>query len=290
VPVLIAPGNHDHYDPRGFWAERALPRNVFVFRTAALSCCVLESLGVAVYGYAFTGDAQDAVDIGHGEGLREGYVNILLAHADTTSPISAYAPLSAGQLERGGYTYAALGHIHKPPEPKYYGKTLAAYCGFFAGRGFDEAGAGRALLVDVEGDTVKLSALESNAPQFLRLALDCTGAESAEQVRVRVRDLLRERALPADTALRLTLEGEVGLSCHIDTAPILRLGEELALFEVLDETSPLLDAAALEMAPSLQGAYYRALLPRLQSEDAATRALAKEALRVGLAALAGREV
>ena len=63
-----------------------------------------------------------------------------------------------------------------------------------------------------------------------------------------------------------------------------------SLFEVQDRTLPLYDAAYLEKAPTVQGAFYRALLPRLESRDAEERALAGEALRLGLSALAGREV
>ena len=48
----------------------------------------------------------------------------------------------------------------------------------------------------------------------------CASRHGAEQVRVRVRDLLRERALPADTALRLTLEGEVVFLSITDRTPI----------------------------------------------------------------------
>jgi DNA repair exonuclease SbcCD nuclease subunit len=290
VPVVIAPGNHDYYDPSGFWAAASLPKNVHVFERAELSCFPFDSLGVAVYGYAFCAETQDAVDIGRGVGMREEYVNILLAHADTTSPLSAYAPLSAGQLERCGYRYAALGHIHNPPQPRRYGETLVAYSGFFAGRGFDEIGAGHATLVEIDGRDVKLTEIESEAARFELVSLDCTGAENAEQVRTRVRDFLQEHPFAEDTALRILLQGEVGLGCHIDVAAVKRLGEGLALFEVVDATAPLLDAAALEKAPTLQGAFYRALLPRLQSENAEVRALAKEALRTGLAALAGREV
>lgn len=290
VPVVIAPGNHDYYDARGFWAPANLPKNVYVFDRAELSCFPFDGLGVAVYGYAFLAETQGAVAIGYGSNLREEYVNVLLAHADITSPISAYAPLSAGQLERSGYTYAALGHVHRPTEPQRFGNTLAAYSGFLAGRGFDETGAGHALLVEVEEGKVRTSVIESDAPRFERAEIDCTGDENAELIRTRVRDFVENAHLKPDTALRLTLTGDVGLGCHVDAAALARLGESLALFEVEDKTVPLLDAAALEKAPTLQGAFYRALLPRLQSEDAAVRALAVEAFRAGLAALAGREV
>ena len=96
--------------------------------------------------------------------------------------------------------------------------------------------------------------------------------------------------MPPETALRVVLEGDVGLDCHVDTAALTYHGNGFALFEVVDHTLPLYDAAYLEKAPTLQGAYYRTLLPKLNHEDAKVRETAAAALRLGLSALAGREV
>ncbi len=290
VPVVIAPGNHDYYIQGGFWDAPARPKNVSVFTSPTLSAFDFPAWGVTVYGYAFVGEGADAVDIGHAQNLRKDRVNLLLAHADLTSPLSAYAPLCAAQLEQSGYAYAALGHIHKPMPVKKYGATTAAYSGFFAGRGFDELGAGQARLVEIEGETVREYVLKSEADTFERRVLDCTGASNGEEIRRAVSAYLQTERFPTRTALRLVLEGDVGVNCCADTAQLAVLGTELALFEVQDRTLPLYDAAYLEKAPTVQGAFYRALLPRLQSKDAEERALAGEALRLGLCALAGREV
>lgn len=290
VPVVIAPGNHDYYTAGGFWDAPTRPQNVAVFTTSSLSAFDFPAWGVTVYGYAFVGESADAVDIGHAQNLRTGRVNLLLAHADITSPISAYAPLSAAQLEQSGYHYAALGHIHKPVPLKKYGATVAAYSGFFAGRGFDELGAGQARFVEIEGETVREYVLKSEADTFERRVLDCTGATSGEEIRRAVIAYLESEQLSPRTALRLVLEGDVGVECRADVAQISHAGRDLALFEVQDRTLPLYDAAYLEKSLTVQGAFYRALLPRLQSKDAEERALAGEALRLGLSALAGREV
>ena len=290
VPVVVAPGNHDYYKAGGVWDSPLCPQNLLVFKASALSAFDFPALGATVYGYAFLRESADAPDVGRATQLREGCVNLLLAHADLTSPLSAYAPLSAAQLEQSGYHYAALGHIHKPTPVKKYGVTTVAYSGFFAGRGFDEAGAGQARFVEIEGKTVRESTLESGADTFEIRALDCTGAANAEDLRRAVIAYLEKERFSPRTALRLLLEGDVGLDCRADLAGLARAGEGLALFEVQDRTLPLYDAAYLEKAPTVQGAFYRALLPRLQSAVAEERELAAEALRLGLSALAGREV
>jgi len=290
VPVLIAPGNHDYYVAGGLWDSPARPQNVTVFTSPTLSAFDFAAWGVTVYGYAFLGESADAPDIGRAQNLREGRINLLLAHADLTSPLSPYAPISTAQLQHAGYHYAALGHIHKPLPVKKYGFTTTAYSGFFAGRGFDEVGPGGARLVEIEGRTVRENLLESGADSFELRALDCTGAAHGEDIRRAVIAYLEKEKFPPNTALRLLLEGDVGAECRADEAQLARLGEGLALFEVQDRTLPLYDAAYLEKAPTVQGAFYRALLPRLQSKSAEERELAAEALRLGLSALAGREV
>ncbi len=290
VPVVIAPGNHDYYEAGGLWDTPLRPQNVTVFTSPTLSAFDFGAWGVTVYGYAFLHESADAPDIGRAQNLREGRINLLLAHADLTSPLSPYAPISAVQLEHAGYHYAALGHIHKHVPVKKYGFTTVAYSGFFAGRGFDEVGAGGARLVEIEGRTVRESLLESSADTFELRVLDCTGAAHGEDLRRAVIDYLERENFSPHTALRLVLEGDVGADCRADTAQLAHLGGQLALFEVQDRTLPLYDAAYLEAAPTVQGAFYRALLPRLQSKSPEERELAAEALRLGLSALAGREV
>ena len=55
------------------------------------------------------------------------------------------------------------------------------------------------------------------------------------------------------------------------------------------QTLPALSDAALAGDVSLRGAFYRALVPLLQSGDKRVRRTAAKALRAGLAALDGRE-
>lgn len=291
VPVLITPGNHDFYREGGVWTGDNIPENVYIFSKQMLERIDFAALNLSVFGYAFTGEAMPAPDFGvatqHADPDR---ISILLAHGDLTSPLSRYAPISPAQFEASPFAYAALGHIHNPAEPRRFGSTLVAYSGFFAGHGFDELGVGGALLVDIEGTHVGIHQIESTADRFERLSLDLTGAYSGEEVRTRVAAYLAECDLPDETALRLSLTGTVGLACTPDTVALTALGSRFALFEVSDETLPILDAAYLEKDPSMRGAFYRAMLPRLSAADPETRATAAEALRLGFAALSGKEI
>ena len=290
VPVIVAPGNHDPWVAGGAWAGEALPQNLYVFHTDRLSRFDFPHLGAAIYGYAFTAEGMPSPDVGSGEALLPDRTCVLLCHADLLSPLSPYAPLSGEQLARSGFQYAALGHVHNAPAPVRYGGTVAAYSGFFAGRGFDEVGAGRALLVELEGSHVSLHPIDSTADRFETVELDCEGAVDNEEIYTRLRGYLQNSGFSPETALRVMLAGRVGLACRVDTARLASLGGELALLELRDGTLPIPDGDFLQKDPTLRGAFYRALLPRLNSADGEERALAAEALRLGLAALSGGEV
>ena len=290
VPVVVAPGNHDFFVKDGVWAREPLPKNLYVFRDGGLCYFDFPALGAAVYGYAFTGERGSAPDLGRATDLPPDRISLLLAHGDLTSPLSPYAPIGAGQLERCGFAYAALGHIHNPQPPCRYGDTTAAYSGFFAGRGFDELGAGRALLVEIEGTRVGVTALSSEADRFELLTVDATGAETGAEITAAVREAVSAACFSVPTAVRVRLVGEVGLSCVAEQSTLAPLAENFLCFEIRDETLPVFDAAYLENDPTLRGAFYRAMLPRLTEAEGEARAVAAQALRMGLAALSGREV
>ena len=60
--------------------------------------------------------------------------------------------------------------------------------------------------------------------------------------------------------------------------------------ELYDETLPLFDAERLKNDMTIIGAFYRALEPKLMSDDKNERKKASLALRYGLAALCGRDI
>ena len=290
LPTVIAPGNHDYFLRGGIYDSGKIPENVFIFREEALTARRFPTLGVTVYGYAFRQDTHEAPTLPAKEELRGDTVNILLAHGVLGTPASPYAPITGAALSRAGFDYAALGHVHLPQAPCRFGNTVAAYPGFFAGRGFDETGAGHANLVTVDGARIEILPLTSTAYQFHILDIDCTGAANGEDVRRLVAAALGTASLPKKSAVRAMLSGEVGADCLISAHALTRLGAEFSLFEIKDNTAPLFDRARLLCEPSLRGAFYRAMQKHLENDDADARAIATEALRLGLAALAGKEV
>jgi hypothetical protein len=60
--------------------------------------------------------------------------------------------------------------------------------------------------------------------------------------------------------------------------------------EIIDDTMPAIDGEYLARDTTLRGELYRTLLPKLSSEDGNERKLAARALRIGLAAIDGKNI
>lgn len=290
LPAVITPGNHDYYREGGFWDAATPPSNVALFCEERPQTVQFPALSLSVTGFAFRAENAPAPDLGTAADRDPDMTNVLLCHTDIYAAMSPYAPLTRRQIEGARFDAALFGHVHNPQPPCRIGGTVTAYCGFFAGRGFDELGPGHVNLIDISKNDIRITPVETAADRFVEASLDLTGATDGEDLRRRVAAYADEKNYPAGTALRLTLTGAVSPDCAANGASIERIFASLDLFEWRDETLPVLDAAYLEKEISPKGAFYRAMKKRLDTADPAEKAVAAEALRIGFAALAGREV
>lgn len=293
-PVIISPGNHDPYERGSFYLCAELPANVRVFGEEKAEKIDLDPLGVSVYGYAFKG-------INHRENPLEGVycdperINILCAHTEVGSPLSPYAPMSYGDIEGAGFSYAALGHIHKAP-PIYRSPVLtAAYCGFAEGRGFDEIGQGSALSVTLfetgEKGDIKIEKLCFSDYSYELLPINVSGLTEDKELEARILKELGEKGYGEKNAVRITFEGvtDCGFVPNLSYLS-LKCASSVDLLEIKDNSIPLSDEAELMRDMTIRGEFYRVLKDKLFSSDISERNKASLALRIGLAALEGREL
>ncbi|HHX53511.1 MAG TPA: DNA repair exonuclease [Clostridiales bacterium] len=294
----VSPGNHDPYSQNSFWKRAKLPQNAHVFssdRLTKFSMLSAEGEKLSVYGYAFTSSTLDRSPFAAQTPKDPGIINIVCAHADIYNPLAKNAFITPAEIAKTGFDYIALGHIHNPPPPaeqvQRAGTTHYAYSGALAGRGFDECGERGGLLLEMKKIDSELSLSYSfislSEYIFLNLAADVTGAADINDVLAKISPLSVSVRNPQKTALRLTLTGDTAPGCRIGGNSIAETFGPLFSFELQDFTAPLFDADALRNDKTIRGAFFRALLPKLESDDLKTRAAAREALEYGLRALAG---
>lgn len=289
---VIAPGNHDPYTRGSIYASGKLPKNVCVFRSEGLSRFVFDDINTAVYGWAFNAQSLAASPLAGKVADDDGRLHLICGHCDLTSPISRYCPVTVGDVRDFGAHYAGFSHIHKTPEVHKDGKTLWSYSGFVEGRSFDECGYGGFNLIEAEtcGDfTVTVKRKNVARRRYEWDELDVGGCTDLAGIAARIDAHIREKKYGEDTLLRMTLTGAVSPEAE---SPVRLESAVRGLFslEIDDRTSPTFDAGVLENDMTIRGELYRELLPLLQSGSAKERATAAAALKLGLAALEGRNI
>ena len=297
-PVFIAPGNHDPASPNSVWKRVTFPANVHVFTEPTVGAVDLtdevgEDLGVTVYGYAFNAPDMETSPVA---GLTVGdrrRINLLCCHCDMTAPKSTDCPVTAAQLDRFGADYAALGHIHNPTAPGHDNRWC--YSGCLEPRAFDELGPKGAIIVEIEKNSGKASAVNLKKIRFskrryYKSELDLTGCETMRDAEDAVRAHIRGNGWGEDTLLSLRLTGFVSPALVIDTEALEDADTGLYLLRVEDCTRPDVDLTALDKDPGVRGAVYRQLKPSLASDDPRTREVGLCALRYALSAISGDSV
>lgn len=288
-PIVISPGNHDSVSSAGVWRRGVFPDNVYIFTEDSLDYFDFPDLNTRVWGWAFTSKFMDSCPL-TGKSVRDAAgdmkYNVLCAHGDLTSSTGSSCPMRLSEIESFGADYAALGHVHNPA---VYTDRVA-YCGCLEGRSFDETGHKGALLVTLDGETIKAEKIRFSKRRYENDELRVVGAASNGELREMITRHVTEKHYGDDTILRLTLRGEVDPSFTVNKLFLESDVPRVFSLKIEDKTSPMLDADALRRDPTVRGEFYRLLEKDLLSEDEKTRSTAAAALRAGLSALAGEAV
>lgn len=285
---FITPGNHDPYIDSSPYMLVSFPENVHIFTEEKLSFYEIPGKNVRIYGSAYREKTKGKCDLSPILPLDESKVNILMHHGDIDVPLSQYCSISREDIERGGFDYVAMGHIHKGSEILSVGKTKYAYCGCIEGRDFGECGYKGAIVGDIEKGNINLSHVRFCAKRYEEVFFDVTGYDDFTHCLQGICE--KCASFGEDTLLRVTLSGLV--SEHFTpSADILRTHiTKPCYIEIKDKTLALLNGKNLKSDKTLAGEFYRALEEKLESEDENTRENASLALKYGLRAIYGLDL
>ncbi len=289
---VIAPGNHDPFVRGSFYASKKLPANVCVFHSEGLGRFVFEELNTEVYGWAFCGSALHESPLAGRRADDNGRLKLVCGHCDMASAISNYCPVTKEDVLHFGAHYNAFSHIHKTPELFCEGGVAWSYSGFVEGRSFDECGKGGIYYIEAEtGGDFKLEIKRKNIARrhYEWKKLDVSGAASIGDIAEHIDALIKAEKYTDETLLRVTLEGAI--APEMDNLKRLESAVRgIFMLEIDDLTTPTFDGGVLERDMTMRGELYRELLPDLSSGTREERAVAAAALKMGLAALEGRNI
>ncbi|MDF1609424.1 DNA repair exonuclease [Hoeflea sp. YIM 152468] len=217
IRTFIIRGNHDALSRVS--KELVLPDLVKLFGGRPDHVLIDRAPGekpVAIHGLSFANPAApdsllpkyrpavpDAINIG--------MMHTSLGGAPGHDP---YAPCSPSDLQATGYTYWALGHIHK--RTVLSGPTTIVMPGMPQGRDINEDGPKSVTLVTIDDHgTVNLEERHTALAEFTRVTIDATGLTQWNQLAERISSALtssRSGSAAAELVVRLGVSGETSLA------------------------------------------------------------------------------
>ncbi|WOS63954.1 metallophosphoesterase family protein [Sinorhizobium fredii] len=220
IRTFIIRGNHDAQSQ--VTRELTLPPSVHVFpgRGKPVLAKTLENgRAVHVHGMSFADPHAPESLLPHFHPPVADAINIGMLHTSVAGSAGhdPYAPCSVADLERHGYDYWALGHVHQ--RQVHSVKPSIVMPGMPQGRDINESGVKGITLVTIDDEgQVALEERPVGAAVFERVSIDLTGtAEWHDMLEASRRHLaLLRKGLPeADLILRITLTGTTPLSWRL---------------------------------------------------------------------------
>lgn len=147
--VVIITGNHDYHGDNSPYKKVEWSSNVYIFKEDVFRSVYIKELNIEIYGMSWVKNEYRAFPERSFNNIKlnKTRYNILMAHGEVTNQ-SLYLPIDLRMIEKKGFNYIALGHIHKP------GLTPGgvAYCGSPVPLNFGETGERGFIISQVETD------------------------------------------------------------------------------------------------------------------------------------------
>lgn len=271
--VLIA-GNHDHLASNSYYRTFSWNENVYPLFESEMEYLYFEDLDTAVYGLSYEKREIREPKYDHVRALRKAGTEILLAHGGDEKHI----PIRRAALERSGFDYIALGHIHKPQEV-IPGKAI--YAGALEPIDKNDTGAHGFVRGTIDYAKVRTEFVPMATREYLHLPLSMDEEMTLGEVRAWMRELIQEHG--RENMYQFILKGYRSAELEIDPEQLKIAGN---ILEVVDETRVSYDMKKLrrEHADDLVG-HFIAMF-----DGCETGSIEEQALYEGVQALMEREV
>ncbi len=266
--ALIA-GNHDCVYEGSAWQSFEFAKNVAFLSGRSCECIRFPGLGCEIYGFSY--DRREIFEARYDtiRPEKNDYFHILLAHGGDASHI----PIHSSSLEKSGFDYVALGHIHKP---SVLIPDMALYPGALSPIDAGDEGPHGYVVGQTHGRSVRTKFIRKAAREYVTLPLEMEEGDTLMSLRDKAAEAIRERG--QENIYRLLIRGQRDPGIQIDAGLFLKLGMVL---DVSDETMPALHMEELKerCRGQLIGRYIESF------EDSGGSFVENRALQYGLEAL-----
>lgn len=270
--IFITPGNHDPFLKNSFYSKYKWNNNVHIFGP---NISVVSDEYVNVYGYGFNDFYYTNPEIENFELNDKNKVNILITHGTlngTNNTERQYNAIQRSNLERIGFDYVALGHIHKTNYTKtehiiYPGSTMSI--------GFDEEGKHGMVVGYIDKEGLQTEFIPLDETEFKVLEIDVGEFISFDELL----EHLNSMYLNEQNFYEIYLTGR--RSFELDLYNLKKMVARANIIKYKNLTKMSYDIEKISNDTTLKGLFVKEIFERMNSGEYDKETL-ENALEIGL--------
>lgn len=227
--VVFIAGNHDYLKQDSYYHTFKWNPNVYPLLNGHMGCVEFDDLQTAVYGFSYLQKEilEPRYDRMYAPGKQ--YYEILLAHGGDEKHI----PIKKDILNQLGYTYIAMGHIHKP---QVVLEDKAVYAGALEPIDKNDIGKHGYVRGEITKQGVKTAFVSCAKRDYIHCVIRVNETTTNGALRDKVRECMQQYGL--EHIYKFVLRGARDLDFVFEVESIRNLGN---IIEIVDETSPALE-------------------------------------------------
>ena len=256
--IFIAPGNHDPYLKNSFYSKYNWNENVHIFGP---NISKIEYDDINIYGYGFNDFYYTNSEIENFELEDKNKVNILITHGTLNGSNNIekqYNAISKSILEKIGFDYVALGHIHKN---NYNEEKNIIYPGSTISMGFDELGAHGMIVGDISKNELDLQFVSLDESEFKIINVDITEMISSDELIENINNL----QIDENDYYEIYLIGK--RKFEIDKYALKKMITNQRIIKLKNLTKRDYDIQKIVDENTLKGLFVKEILDRMKNED-----------------------
>lgn len=291
--IFLVAGNHDYISLGSYYLDDDWPDNTYIFKSGKVEKIELKSLNTCIYGASFTSTYQRHGFLQEDFEIDSSKINIGIFHGDALFQKDyLYNPISKKDIEKSGFDYMGLGHIHKKTKILSVNKTDYAYPGSAVSLGFGEEGEKGVIIAEISKDSRRYDFYKLDIGQFIGIDIEVSDDDKERELSKKIMDIITKKyPNPLMNYYKINLIGYVEEGFCLDLNLLHSMLSEIVYVRIIDQTRIKLNFEALQAESSLRGVFIKNIL--IKQEEARMKydqgeiEILQEALDITLKAFEG---
>lgn len=236
VKIVLIAGNHDYLKKGSALDNFTFAKNVFFIKSPNLSSIYFRDLNTAIYGFSYYSNEVTAAKLDGLHSPPQDRINILLAHGGDAK----HLPFDKQALVKTGFTYYALGHIHKS---EILFENKMAYSGSPEPLDSNEYGEHGYILGEIDNESKIVSSLKfipCASASYVSLVLNISTDTTNTELLMRISNEINKRG--SNNIYKLKIKGTRDEEINFDLDVLY---SRFKLLSIVDESEPDYDFTKL---------------------------------------------